>query len=131
MRCCQPPAATLRVFEANCCCFYFCCAFLPSFLPLLYCTALHSRFLRCTVPSLSTFSKPDSISKERVSKYGRTGPVGIACRIPEIQSVPYLTVRQIERDTYLGTSLDIHSGQPPSASLHNFIPCRLHEELLV
>ncbi|EXA38769.1 hypothetical protein FOQG_03779 [Fusarium oxysporum f. sp. raphani 54005] len=38
MRCCQPPAATLRVFEANCCCFYFCCAFLPSF---LYCTAPH------------------------------------------------------------------------------------------
>ncbi|ENH73210.1 hypothetical protein FOC1_g10008706 [Fusarium oxysporum f. sp. cubense race 1] len=32
MRCCQPPAATLRVFEANCRCFYFCCAFLPSFL---------------------------------------------------------------------------------------------------
>ncbi|KAI1044055.1 hypothetical protein LB505_007696 [Fusarium chuoi] len=37
MRCCQPPAATPRVFEANCCCFYFCCAFLP----LLYCAALY------------------------------------------------------------------------------------------
>jgi hypothetical protein len=41
------------------------------------------------------------------------------------------TVRQIERDTYFGTSLDLLSGQPPSAPLHNFIPYPLHEELLV
>ncbi|EWG46501.1 hypothetical protein FVEG_06968 [Fusarium verticillioides 7600] len=76
MRCRQPPAATPRVFEANCCCFYLCCAFLPSFI-VLRCTALHSRFLRCPVPSLSTLSKPDSMGKERFSKNGRTRRWGL------------------------------------------------------